>query len=369
VSVRRFGAAARVLADHADTDLAVCALEAEVRTIDDDPARWAELSALLDRLGEDVVASRDLLTSGRLRCLHREQRMDEAIALVRGLEREGRMGDVARSDPSVVAFIGWTMAHRPREAEYFLDAYEGDQNTHPVRFMIGATSGVDPVPPPVQQTWGAFDPIVGWGLVWQGRLAEVIRSAFATPEGSRDNANLVLASLWSGRPEMAEEAWRRIALERRTRPHATYARAAMHLVAGDDDAAYAGIRQALPAARESGGGVRHRILAGLALLRSGAVEDAALTLDGCLREATRSGQTGLAEWAGMLVGAAMLVRGRPGDADPVLRAALASMRRGRRHLLSVSTTLLVVETATRLGREAEVRALVAEVRGEAEDRG
>ena len=350
VATRRFGEAARVLVDHADTDLAVCALEAEVRTIDDDPARWAALSAVLDRLGDDLVFAHDVLVSGRLRGLHREQRMDEAIALVRRLEAAGRMGDVARSDPSVVAFMGWTMAHRPREAEYFLDSYEGDQNVHAVRFMLSASAGVDPVSPPVRATWGSFDPIVGWGLVWQGRLAEVKSTAFATPGGSHDNANLVLAALWSGEPERAEEAWRRIPPERRDRPHATYARAAMHLVAGRDAEAFREVRRALPAAHASGGGVRHRILAGGAQLRTGAVEDAALLLDGCLREADRTGQTGLAEFAGFLLGAARLAQGRPGDAATVLDTAVASMRRARRYLLLRAAVVLAGEAADRLGR-------------------
>lgn len=372
VSVRRFGEAARVLLDQGDTELAVCAVEAEVRTIDEDPARWAALSALLERLDEDLVHERALLVSGRLRCLHREQRMDEAIALVRRLEAEGRMGDVARADPCGVAFMGWTMAHRPREAEYFLDAYEGDQNVHPVRFMIGASSGVDAVSPPVQVTWGSFDPIVGWGLVWQGRLAEVVTSAFATPEGTRDNANLVLASLWGDRPEMAEEAWRRIPPERRERPHATYARAAMHLAAGRDDEAFRVIRDGLPAARESGGGIRHRILAGFVLLRSDAVDavdDAALTLDACLREADQTGQRGLAEFAGILLAAARLAQGRPGDAAAVLDTALTSLRRGRRHLLLGTAAVLAAEAGSRLGRPDDGGLSVAALRAESGDRG
>lgn len=335
---------------------AVHAIEAEFRAIGDVPERWAGARRLLDRLGDDVIAANPALSAARLRCLWREVNLEDGAAMIRSLEWEGRLAEVVRADPRVVAVIGWILHHRPAEASYYLDKYDGDHQTEPIRYMIAATSERRPAARPLGSDWGEFNRIIEWGLLWQGALQDVVDSALSRPDGITDNPALILAALWNDQRELATESWARTAPGRRGRPFAQFALAAMKSFDGDYEGAFEILEASLVAARDTGELRRFEVFAAWLMVRLGRTRHAVLLLQEKLDALAEAGQLALGELARMALGWAWLSIGDHDRALVDLDDALASMRAAGRGMLVPATVLLTAECLTRRGdpRAAEL---------------
>ncbi|WFR72608.1 BTAD domain-containing putative transcriptional regulator [Prescottella defluvii] len=339
--------------------LAVEALAVGVRSLAD-PAevvtrvdRWALL------IGEAYLLTNDLLTACMLRAIHARRGIDKAVTLIHQLEADGRMDDIVAADPGIVGIVLWTLHSRPDDAAPYARNNRDNHGADAIRFMLAATSGVEPALPPLSTVGEEMAPIVHWGMLWQGRCGDII-GTLDGPDAD-DNPNVALAAVWSGRIDVAERAFERIPPARRDRPHAIFVRAAIEIARGHFGSAQQILRAGAPGARSSGVQSDYEVLAAWAALRIGAPEEAAalphsvIELDGGERRA-------ISEWARLVLGLALLDLDKPGDAAVVLGPAVDSMRRARRQLLFSAASYALAEAHVRIGDEATAAAVLADMR-------
>ncbi|MDN5913570.1 MAG: hypothetical protein L0I76_00370 [Pseudonocardia sp.] len=316
--------------------------------------RWVEL------IGEPYLLASDILTACRIRALHAVRRIDRAVVLIHQLERDGRMDDVVAVDPGIVGVVLWTLHSRPGEAEQYVDDRRDGHRADAVRFMIAATSGTEPALSPLTTRWENMAPVVHWGMLWQGRCMEILGTVGTSD--AVDNPNIVLAAAWTGRTEDAEAAWQDIPAERRARPHAQFARAALDIAGGETDRARRVLRESAEAARSTGGENHHEILDAWAALKKGSPAEAAAALRPGLVELDGVERRAITEWARLVLGLAMLDLDRPRDTVDVLGPAVESMLRSRRHLMVAAAGYALAEAHSRLGDESAARAVLADFR-------
>ncbi|MEU7817799.1 BTAD domain-containing putative transcriptional regulator [Pseudonocardia sp. NPDC049154] len=356
----RFDAAVDWCVRAGDPRLAVEVLEEGVRRLPDPtPAvplveRWVEL------IGEPYLLASDVLTACRIRSLHALRRIDRAVVLIHQLERDGRMDDVVAVDPGIVGVVLWILHSRPGEAEHYVDDKRDGHRADAVRFMIAATNGTEPALPPLTTRWQNMAPVVHWGMLWQGRCAEIL-GAVGTPDAD-DNPNIVLAAAWTGQLELASAAWEAIPADRSSRPHAQFARAALIIAQGDTGRAGRMLQESAEAARSTGGENHHEILAAWAALKAGAPAEAVEALRPGLIELEGVERRAITEWARVVLGLAFLELDRPRDAMDVLAPAVESMLHARRHLMVAAAGYALAEAHCRLADEASARAVLADVR-------
>src|SRR5262249_19078087 len=134
----------------------------------------AAMMRWIDALGPDRVTTSAALLAMQVRGLRGARRFTGVSGLARQLEETGRLAEVVKADPGVVAHLGWAMQWQPFEAMRLLDRY-GDYRATGVRYFLGAVSEDDPVLPPRGAPRGEVDRLVSWGLMIQGRLDELIK--------------------------------------------------------------------------------------------------------------------------------------------------------------------------------------------------
>ncbi|WP_094275867.1 BTAD domain-containing putative transcriptional regulator [Rhodococcus sp. OK302] len=342
-----------------EPQLAVEALEAGIRcapdlaVFSDRVERWSGL------IGESYVSNSDVLTACLLRALHARRSIERAVTLIHQLEEDSRMDNILAVDPGIIGIVLWTLHSRPGEAEHYAQGAQDNHRADAVRFMLAATSGIEPALPPLDTRWENMAPIVHWGMLWQGRCDDIVDSLGSLD--SEDNPNVVLASLWTGRMDVAESALERIPEERSGRPHAEFARAAIAIAKGNCAEARQILRKNADEARRTGGQNHFEVLAAWATLKSGAPAEAAalrqslIDMDGGERRA-------ISEWARLVVGVALLELDHPNDAMMVLRPAVDSMCRARRHLMLPAAGYALAEAYVRMGDDVTAASVLADIR-------
>ncbi|ODU06843.1 MAG: hypothetical protein ABS81_03320 [Pseudonocardia sp. SCN 72-86] len=356
----RFDAAVAWCVRAGDPRLAVEVLEEGVRRLPDPTPTIPFVEQWVDLIGEPYLLTSDILTACRIRSLHALRRIDRAVVLIHQLERDGRMDDVVAVDPGIVGVVLWILHSRPGEAEQYVDDTRDGHRADAVRFMIAATSGTEPALPPLTTRWHNMAPVVHWGMLWQGRCEEIL-GAVGTPD-ALDNPNVVLAAVWTGRPDIASSAWTDIPVERSSRPHAQFARAALLIAEGGTERAGRMLQESAEAARSAGGENHHEILAAWAVLKSGAPAEAAEALRPGLIELEGVERRAITEWARLVLGLAFLELDRPRDAMDVLSPAVESMLHARRHLMVAAAGYALAEAHCRLADDASARAVLDDVR-------
>jgi DNA-binding SARP family transcriptional activator len=198
-------------------------------------------------------------------------------------------------------------------------------------------------------------------MIWQGRLTEVIDSATDSPDAFEDNANLVLAALWAGRPDLAASAWNHIPEARRKRPHAVFAQAAMRLSEGAHDEGLRLLSEGMPAARRTMADADFEVLIAYLTLKQGAAAKAIDLLEARIPEMVQRDRLAIAEWAQFTLALAYLDAGDPGRAATLLAECTRTMQKAGRHLLLAAARRAQAEAALRLNDAPRARSLLADL--------
>lgn len=321
-------------------------------------ADWRLLERWLDALGHEVVDVRPLLQGARVRSLYGCRRIPEAQARIRRLDSRGELGEVAKADPGVVAYIGWALQWQPSEALRLLREHEGDYRADAVRYEIEAVSGRDPVVPPAGREWSDMERILTWGLLVQGRLDELLRMLPAEdewpPRSFYRTPHPLLALVLRGDLVRARELLDQVPAAMREGAHTDlwYFHEAWLLWAeGDVEGALRVAEAAVEHSRKTRFGWEpcFHVAVGCMLIALGRIDDARSVLADSISQSAASGVRAYVEWAQTFQGLAFLASGRPKDAARVLRQAVADMQRAGRRLVLPLAALYLSEAEAELG--------------------
>ena len=323
---------------------------------------WDDIAAWMASVGEQALLASDVLAGTVIRVLHHDRRIDEATSLILKLRDDGRMDAILAADPALLPVVMWSLHRRPDDAFGFIGmARGGGYRLDAIGYMLAATGGTAPAQPPIRATWGEMATIVHWGMIWQGRLNEVIDSATDSPDAFEDNANLVLAALWAGRPELAASAWNHIPEPRRARPHAVFAEAAMRLSEGTYDEGLRLLRIGMAAARRTTADADFEVLSAYLTLKQGAAGKAIDLLEARIPDMLQRDRLAIAEWAQFTLALAYLDADCPDRAAPLLAECTRTMQKAGRHLLLAAARRAHAEAALRLGDAKRASSLLADL--------
>ena len=312
----------------------------------DEVAEWLEL------LGPDVVLASDAVAGAVIRRLHADRRTNEAAALIRRLVADDRMELILRTNPDLHATVLWCLHDRPQDALDYLDEDFGSYRIDAISYMVSVLGATEPVEPPLQVSWGEFAPLVHWGMIWQGRLDEVIDSATDTQSAFEDNPNVVIAALWTGRRDLAGTAWRWIPPGRQARPQAVLAHAALQLAEGNVGEALGLLESGRHEAERAGQESTFDVLHAYALIRNGEAAKAIPALSPRMPTIQGAGHRAVAEWARFVLGLAHLEAGDLNAAEAHFIEALDGMRAAGRLLLAAAAERALAEVRLRSGLPA-----------------
>lgn len=333
-----------------DTAQARTLMERSVSRLPDKMPPWSRLAEWMHAIGEQAMLASDVLAGTIIRVLHHERRIDEATSLILKLRGDGRMDAILAADQTLLPVVMWSLHRRPDDAFGFIGrARGGGYRIEAIGYMLAATGGTKPAEPPIAATWGEMATIVHWGMIWQGRLNEVIDSATDSPDAFEDNANLVLAALWAGRSELAASAWHHIPQHRRGRPHAVFAEAAMRLSEGGYADGLRLLSEGIGAARRTTADADFEVLIAYLTLKQGAARKAIDLLEARIPEILKRDRLAIAEWAQFTLALAYLDADDPASAAPLLAECTRTMEKAGRYLLLAAARRAHAEAALRTG--------------------
>ena len=356
----RTSAAVAWFAGYGESEAARTVVESAVIASADRTVEWAQLSRWIEVVGEDVLMASNIVAGAMIRSLHQSRRLDEAVILIRQLESAGRMEAVLAADPNLLSVLLWTLHNLPIDAAPYLSGYEGDDRSEAVRFMLAATSSDEPALLPLPTYSADLSPLIHWGLLWQGRLDEVVSVLEADAADTPDDPNLILGALWSGQTNLAERAMELIPLDRRSRPQALFAQAAMAVAAGEHERAIRMLRSGVEGARRTGALSIFEVMTAFAQLESGSSREVASALAARLSRIETTDRRAVAEWAHFVFDLARLEMDRPEEVLPDISATVQAMEMAKRNLLLSGALLIRAECELRLGDEGSARASLAE---------
>jgi ATP/maltotriose-dependent transcriptional regulator MalT/DNA-binding SARP family transcriptional activator len=315
---------------------------------------WAALIRWADALGEERVDQRPMLLAARIRALGGARRYEEAAQLVERADRLGQLRRATACDSGLLATIGALLLSRPALAMRYLDKYAGDFRVEAVRYTVGAVGGVGAVvPPPGGRNWDDVGSIMTWGLLWQGRLAELLRLVPDAEDSPAIHPNVMLALLWRGDVETARAMWGRVPAKIRQQPYSRYIEASILLAEGEPESALSTIEEAIAASRPNwyGLGDTYEMFAAQVMVIQGRVEDALDLVESRIGHLAETGQLELLEWAQTILGAAFLKANRPADAELVLDECVQAMSQARRRLYLPVAAVYLAAAKLRLGKD------------------
>jgi tetratricopeptide (TPR) repeat protein len=315
-------------------------------------ADWPMLLRWCTAMGEARIRRQPRLLAAYLQALHGTRRFDMTRRIVRETERLGLFRVATEAEPRLLASMAWAMQDEPAEALRLLDSYTGDARTEAVRFMIAATSQIDPAAPPRRVASADLGRQVTWGLLIQGRLSAVIGSVDPPGDGSIVDTNLLLALALRGDLEDAWHLWDQVPDQMRGRAQTWFVRAWLLLAEGDSDGALAAVEAALTESRESGFGFYpvYRVFCARVLLSLGQAEEAGVLLEELMPTIEAQGNRYLVEWGQVLIGLKFLLGDQPEEAATALREAVRSMRRAERLLFLPMACVYLSDAEARLDR-------------------
>ena len=338
-------------ADAAQCELAELYRRSDWRTI----ARW------LDAFGDDIVNARPLLQAARIRSMFGMRQFDEVVALIRRSDQRGQLRAATEADRSLLAIVGWALQADAAEARRYLDKYEGDYRVAAVRYMLDATTGHEPAVPPVFAGDDDVVRLVSWGLLWQGRLGELVRMAPATEDMPVMNPNLILAYLWRGEIEVARRMWTRVPPDIRLRAHSRFIEACIVLAEGDAAAALEAAQAAIADSRRIGFSLDavYEVFAALIMLSLGSTADAIAMLEREIGELAEAGDVAIVELAQTALGLGLLQEDRVDEARMVLEECVRSMAGAHRRLFFPAAAVYLSEAQSRLGNDEAAHDMAA----------
>lgn len=331
-------------------DLAFVTAELAV-TILCDRSDWETFLRWADQLGPERIAASPRLTAATVRALFGRRRFAETVDLVRDLDRRGVLREAMEADPALLATAAWALQADPAEARRFLDRYDGDYRADAVRFMLEVCTELTPVTPPLGTDWGDVERIVTWGLVLQGRIAELRSFIPDHPQAAIANPNVILSSVFAGDLTRARVLWNRVPREIRERPQSHFIEGLLLLSEGEVEFALSALQVALTDSRRTSFFLTpaYEILTGYIMLHLGRKDDAIAVLRRSVASTATAGQTALLEWAQAFLGLALLIDGRPETARPILGECVRSMGRAHRRLFLPSAAAYLSEAEARCG--------------------
>lgn len=334
-------------------------LDAAVRTAELELPRlyarsdWATVARWLDRFGQTLVDDRPLLVGARIRSLFGRRQFDEAVSAIRSYDQRGRLREATDVDRGLLATVGWALQADASEANRYLAKYQGDYRVEAVKYMFAATTGVEAAVPPIEVGGTDVERLVSWGLLWQGRLEEVLRLAPSTEDTPVLNPNTILAYLWRGDVESGREMWMRVPELIRQRAHSKFIEACIRHAEGDVEGALSAARDALGDSRRVGFQLDsvYEVLVAYFVLVLGRSRDALATLERKIHDLSQHGDLANAEMAQTWYGLALLREDRVEEARLVLEECVRSMARAQRRLFYPAASVLLSEALRRLGED------------------
>jgi LuxR family transcriptional regulator, maltose regulon positive regulatory protein len=307
--------------------------------------RWADL------LGHERLQSSPRLVAALIRSLFGRRRFEETATLIRRLDQRGLLRAAMEADPALLATAAWALQADPAEASRLLDRYQGDYRADVVRFMFRACTDLVPAVPPLGSDWGDVERIMSWGLLLQGRTAELRAFIPKDPDAAVLNPNVILAAVFSGSIGEARALWDRVPHEIKDRPQSHFVEALLLLSEGEPELAMAAIQVALTDSRKTTFFLfpAYEVMSGYILLRLGRREDAIAALQDGIERTARSGQAALLEWGQAYLGLALLDGGQPEAARPLLNECVHSMNKAHRRLFLPSAAAYLSEAEARCG--------------------
>jgi DNA-binding SARP family transcriptional activator len=283
------------------------------------------------------------------------RRFEQTIVLIRRADQRGWLRSATDADSGLLATIGWALQGDASEALRYLDKYEGDYRVEAVRFMLAATTSLTPAVPPLGAGWDDVERLVSWGLLWQGRLDELIRMAPARDDSMVLNPNLILAYLWRGDVQAAKATWSRVPQEISQRAHSRFIQACILHAEGELRAALEETQAAIADSRR----IRlpldavYEVFAAHLLVALGASHDAISVLESRLGGLAEAGDLAILEWAQCIFGRALLAEDRTREAQMVLQECVRSMMTAQRRVFLPAAAIYLSEAEARLGRMDE----------------
>ena len=341
-----------------DVESAVSSAKLALRTVYQ-RADWKVLRAWLEEFGDQRVLTDPILLGAQIRTLHGTNRFDEAVALVRSADRDGKLELVIEEDPGVLAVVALVLEATPLDALAYLDRYRGDHRAKAVRFMFEATTGQTPAVPPVGTKWDDVERLMVWGLLWQGRIADVLAMVPDALDLPVNNSNLIFAYLARGDVTTARSILNRVPPEIRLQAHTKHIEGAIFLAEGKFSMALDCVQSAIDDSRRTGSALEtlYEVTAGQVMVALGRVDDGTRLLEQRVVTLTELRQAAILEWAQTHLGLAYLRVGRDEEALQLLRECVASMAAAGRKLFLPAAAVYLAEAEARAGRDEAAREL------------
>lgn len=323
---------------------------------------WITVARWLDRFGEEYVTTRPLLVAARVRSMFGLRQFDEVVAVIRRYDQRGRLRDATDADRGLLATVGWALQADASEAKRYLARYEGDYRVDSVRYMLDALTGLEPAVPPIDAGGDDVERLVSWGLLWQGRLAELLRMAPTTEDLPVLNPNTILAYIWRGDVESGRELWSRVPQAIRERAHSKFIEGCILHAEGELDDALAAVRAALGDSRRIGFRLDpvYEVFAAHLLLSLGATADAIAVLERKIGELSENGDLAILEMAQTWLGLALLRSDRNDEARFVLQECVRSMSAAQRRLFFPASAVFLSEALSRVGDDEAAHEMAAQ---------
>lgn len=373
-SVRRFGDAVSWCMRLEDSRRAVELMESAVGPGNVEPPSWEIFRSWFAAVGERALLSNDRIASSLIRRLHRDDRGEEASSIARFLRDEGRSEAIVQAaDPESRSILMLSLMRPTDDLMQFSKATRGVAGIEAAGFMLAVMGGDLEVAPPRPTAWDDMAVVVRWGLLWQGRLAEVLGESpdfnFPEAEGQPGDISLAIAAAWAGETARARELWASMDATAANRPLESVAGAALHLVEGDLLRARQIMDQACEVARISTAAFEFAVLGAAIRLLEGDPGTVVQDLPARLAEMRSYRRLAIAEWGDLVLALCYIRLGNEAAALEVINSCTASMERAGRRLF-LSSALMVrlhlanlmddAETAVRI--RDQIKALPVERR-------
>lgn len=331
-------------------------------------ADWTTVMRWIEVLGESRIYPYPLLVGGWIRAVAATRPWQEAANLIRRLASEGSLSEALKADRGLVATAAWVMQAYPAEALQLLDEFEGDHRADAVRYLIDTTIGTEPAVPPYGESWNEAERALTWGLLLQGRCADLLKLLPRDANESIINPNLLIGYLLQNDVSVAWEAYRRIPSELREQPDVKFVEVVLCAMSERYDDAERLVTEVTVESRVTGFALApaYTVFAAWVLLMKGHADRAEEILRSTLETMSLLQTSAYVEWTQCVQAIAFLKQGRTEQSRLLLRDVASSMQRShRRLLLSLTATALseaeyLCGDAVESGKWAEVAYRTAE---------
>jgi len=331
---------------------------------------WTKILSWTEAFGDPVLRRRPRLREAQVRALLNSRRQEALEDLVHEMLATGEIGELGQSDPDAAAWAVWALHGSGEWAKLIplLPPQGKSRVAESMRYMLVSSVARDPPAEVPESALGRTHPlhvVLQEALYFQGRF----RAASMLADVAASSGGPVTAAVAQVHKVNVLRARGELAAARRVLESAPasirnsrfiefwlHAEAELCLEEGNGERALELMRAARDASRRHGWRVGDRAIfaavEGRMLVRLGQAEEAVQILPGVRAWCAERGLASFREWAEAWLGGAMLLSGRPAqEARDILAAAVAGMRRARRHLELPAAGVFLAEAEWRLGNE------------------